>query len=660
MDEENKDPIEKLNEELYSPDAPEVNKILKRGVYSSEGQEQAREIKQSWDGHPRRDTKVEKVFGWTKREQPIFKKILWFALGFFILCFVLAAFLYLRGVNTVSADKINLQFSAPLSVSASNPFSLGVTIENLNNSDLINGELVVDYPEGTKTINDNTKPLVTDSIQVGSLGRGQIVKKNSEAVLFGQEGERKKINVTFNYKVPGSSQVFKKQASYDVTITSAPVTVTVDSVKELNSGQDISFDIKVTSNSSNVLNNIAVEPSFPYGFTLKNSDPGLTPVGNLTSSALRWAIDNLSPTETKEFHLSGTLKGQKDEEKLFQFKIGSLDPNNPQRIVNSFVDVQRLVAIKLPFISTDITVGDGGLENKDIVRLGQTLRGNIKFQNNLTTNVNDLELSLKLNDPSNLIDKTRIQVNSGFYSSLDNTIVWNKQTLGDLLTVTPNNGGNVIFNMPFNRLSDDALKSGAFRNLSINLDLTIKGKRLSDSPVPEEIILLDSKTVKVATEATIATKSLYTVGPFKNIGGIPPHINRATTYTIVFDLSNTLNEVKDAFVTAVLPPNVSFTGNISPRSEGIIFDQSNNQIKWNVGTLYAGQGYKSQARELAFQITFTPSANQADTIPTLVSNIHFEGVDTYTGEKVSDDSINLTTELRQDPGFNYGQDKVSR
>src|SRR6185436_759639 len=66
-------------------------------------------------------------------------------------------------------------------------------------------------------------------------------------------------------------------------------------------------------------------------------------------------------------------------------------------------------------------------------------------------------------------------------------------------------------------------------------------------------------SVRVASEATLAARSVYSRGPFKNTGPIPPKVGSPTTYTVYFDLGNTENDIADGKVTAKLGPNVKWT-----------------------------------------------------------------------------------------------------
>jgi hypothetical protein len=646
---ENKeDKIEQLHDSLYDPEAPEVNKVLKRDL--SEPKEAPRyDVQGSWHQEKASSSKIRSALAWTTKEQPIFKKLLWIALGFFILSFLVAAFLYFRGVNNVSPNKIDISLNAPLAVSASNPWGMDISINNRNNSDLVNADIVINYPEGSRAVDDVSKPLVADVLQLGTIGAGEIVKKRGEILLFGEEGEKKKIKVVFHYKVPGSSSVFKKEAEMDVLITAAPVTVSIESVRELNSNQNIAFDVKIKSNSNQALKNVAVDVEFPpFGFTLENSSPAL--------QGKRWVISDLLPEETKEFKLSGRLRGEKDEQKNFKFTVGSFDPLNPERLSTEFVKVDRLVTLKLPFIDSAI-VFEGEKPRSGAVNRGDLVAGSITFANNLSVPIQDVELRLTLKD-NNLIDRNRIHLTGGYYSSLDNTLIWNKLTDSRFESLSAGQSGKVTFDLPFIKAED--MNNKNLKNLTATFDLTLRGNRISERNVPEQISTIDTKTLRVGTEVDLSSAIVYSIGPFKNTGPIPPKANQQTSYTVIWTLKNTLNDIRNSKVTASLPPYVKFEGSVSPNGERVTFNQNDNVVTWDIGTLFAGEGYRSKEKQVAFKIILTPSDNQISSAPALLRDIVFEGTDSFTEMVVNDSVDSMNTHIRQDPAFNLGDDMVQR
>jgi hypothetical protein len=156
--------------------------------------------------------------------------------------------------------------------------------------------------------------------------------------------------------------------------------------------------------------------------------------------------------------------------------------------------------------------------------------------------------------------------------------------------------------------------------------------------------------VKVGTSLALASKAVRTTGPFKNTGPVPPQVNKESTYTVVYTLSNTGNAVAGAQVTAALPPYVRFTGAVSPSDGSLAYNDTTRTVSWNAGDVPSGSSGKS----IAFQIAITPSTTQQGTSPVLLSAQEVTGVDRFTQRTISGSVGQLTTETSSDPGYTSG------
>jgi hypothetical protein len=117
-------------------------------------------------------------------------------------------------------------------------------------------------------------------------------------------------------------------------------------------------------------------------------------------------------------------------------------------------------------------------------------------------------------------------------------------------------------------------------------------------------------------------------------------------------LKNTSNRVENAEVTAILPPNIRWTGVRTPAAENIVFDDRLNTITWHVDSLISGAGVAGEpSRSVSFAIGLVPSASQLNEEPDLVRSIRFKGVDTFTGDPIDQSITNVNTRLTED-GFN--------
>ena len=73
------------------------------------------------------------------------------------------------------------------------------------------------------------------------------------------------------------------------------------------------------------------------------------------------------------------------------------------------------------------------------------------------------------------------------------------------------------------------------------------------------------------------------------------------------------------------------------------YDAGQRTITWDLGTLPAGVGVSFPQYEANFQISITPSLNQVgETVP-LLKSVRFEGVDTFTKERILRTIPDVTT-----------------
>ena len=162
---------------------------------------------------------------------------------------------------------------------------------------------------------------------------------------------------------------------------------------------------------------------------------------------------------------------------------------------------------------------------------------------------------------------------------------------------------------------------------------------------------MNSAVVHIISDVGFSGKALYYSGPFVNIGPIPPKVEQTTTYTIVWTLSNTANNISKALVKSTIPPWINFVGSISPVGEDITYNTFTKEITWNIGKIPKGSGITGSARSVAFQISFKPSLSQVNTIPYLLNDAILTGYDDFANVDVIVRKTKLNTNLNNDTAF---------
>ncbi|MEI8337995.1 MAG: hypothetical protein WCF92_02500 [bacterium] len=639
--------IEELRKRLYSKtekiEEPHVldlkqheNEIPKQWVHEEEGKEALNQILNAPT-----DMNINK--------SDFTKKILQAAFVFFILSIAVATFILFKGVNVVSADKVKINVLAPAAVPSGQITSLDVSVQNANDGPINLVDVILNYPKGTRSADDQSVELTHDRVSFDSVASGQTQKGTAKAIFFGENGTLQKINIELDYRVPGSNTVFKKNSEYDVSIGTSALSLNLDSVKEITSGQNLSMTLTVKSNSPETIKGVVLQAIFPFGFTFANSTP------NTSDSFNDWNLGDIEPGGTRTVQISGLVTGETDEVRFFRFLLGLGSSQNQNQIQSEIASVENSLVVKKPFIGSSLTL-NGVPAETFIATAGKEINAQIKWQNNLTTPISDAQIMVTLS--GNIIDTSSFKSQDGIIKSDSGTISWSKFESNKLADIAPGQSGTVEF--LFTTKSGVSSGISKIRNPFIQADINVLGKRISEANVPEDITSVVSKKIKVDTVATLSAQILHNSGPFENQGSLPPKLNVPTEYSVIWTVSNTFNDINGTKVQAVLPNFLSWTSVTAPITEKISFDPNSRIVTWDLGNVLATGGSASGLRQVAFQISYTPTLGQVGSRPVLIDKASLSGVDSFTGNNISTNSGQITTNLPTDPNFNYSDDIVSK
>lgn len=566
---------------------------------------------------------------------------------FFVIALGVFFFIQVKGGNTISSSNIKIDIIGPTQASSGEETIFDVVITNENDAPVELADLLISYPRGTRSALDRSTDFPREKIVIGTIAKGEVVRKTIRPILFGEEGTMLSLGFTLEYRLANSQSVFEKKATYDIPVGTSPVSLKVEGLKEINASQDITLSVTLNSNSTDVVKNLLLVAEFPNGFEVKEVTP------KSIEGKTVWRLGDIESGGEKVVKIKGRVYGNQNEEKFFRFSLGGESSLVPLSIEAPFTKTNHVVLVRQPFIGATLTV-DGGSTNQNVVKPGKDLRLAVSWENNLTVPILDASIEMKLR--GSFLDKKSISPDKGFYRSSTDSITWTKLEDERLTVIGPNEDGDIrVSGKLFGSFAKEA--SGK-KNEEVLVDVTIKGKRLSEDNVPEEIISTISRKLKVETEATLSSKIVHFGGVIANQGVLPPQVDKKTEYTVTWGVTNSLNDIEGAKVVAVLPSYVEWGDVTLPTSEKISFNKESREITWDIGKVLAGGGIGGSFREVSFKIAITPSLSQIGTSPTLLKIASFTGRDTFTGTDLVTKTQDLTTSLIGDPMFKYGDDRV--
>lgn len=547
--------------------------------------------------------------------------LLMVAIGFFILSVAASSLYIMLGQNTVSGANIALGVSGPFTVGGGEVIDLQIGITNQNNVAIESATLVVEYPPGTRSGDDENKELYSERIALDSgIAPGDTYNLPIKARVFGEENQESSIRVSVEYRVTGSSATFYKEAApHRFKIGSAPVVMKIESERTISSGQETTIVLTVTSNSSSPINNLIVRADYPSGFEFTESVP------NTVSGRNVWSIPLLKPEESAKIEIGGIVIGTESEKYVVKFTTGVSDGRtNELASVLAVADTE--FTLEDPFLAIDVRV-DNSTDQTVTIAPGGRATVSLALRNSLDTTVYDGLVEVKLS--GNALSSADISVNNGYYDANSNIVRFNVSEVSSLREIEPDSTVNLSFSV--------RPESTGVETPQIKLDVSASARRVSAGSAREQIADTISRVIKIESRPTVAQEILSSES-----GPVPPRAGETTKYKIRWQLENSANSISGAVVTATLPSYVEWTGETG--GDGAwSHNPSTRTVEWRAGSVNAGSGASGD-----FSVNFLPSASLAGRTPTLVEAAHLRSNDNFTGSVLRYSSSALTTEIEGD------------
>jgi hypothetical protein len=555
-----------------------------------------------------------------------------------LILLVFGTYRYMQG--SFKEERVGVSVSGPQQAGSGKLLSYEISYKNSNRAALKDAVLRVSYPESFQP--EQSSGFREEGEAAGSFSLGEIAGGAGGKVIlngraYSPKGESVAIKADLNYTPANFNSAFSARNQIVLNINSSPVELEILAPQDLAAGDSLDYLVTFKNNGQKDFDNLRVRLDYPEGFTLSASEPKVSEGNNV------WYIGSLLAGESRKIVVSGKLDGLRDEIKKVEARIGIAGQD--QFIAYSEEKAETRIAAS-PLSISQLVNGKNNL----VINAGETLRFQIRYKNESDTGFRDVIVTEKLQSP--VLDFTTLEMKGGAVDQNNSLITWKASDYSQLKFLGPGQEGEISFSIKVKDVIP--VVSANDRNFVVSSVAKIDSV---DIPTPlsvNKIIAGNKMDMKLNSKLVLETRGFYNDTAIPNSGPTPPVVGKETTYTIHWKATNVSNGATGAKAEAVLPTGVTFTGKFLPEDGHLTYNQRNNSIIWELGTLDAGIGIVSSAPEIAFQIKFLPSPNQIGKVADLVGPAVFSAKDAFTGEDLSFTAEKKTTALRED--VNIGAD----
>jgi hypothetical protein len=450
--------------------------------------------------------------------------------------------------------------------------------------------------------------------------------------FWGEEGNNQGVDIVLNYHPQRGTIYFDAKTEFKVRIEGSVFTLKVSGAPHAVNNKKTDIFLEYANDGDTELKDVRVVVEYPEGFSYEWSDVKPSESNNI------WDFEKLGIGEVGKIQIGGLITGFDGEIKTFRAYLGSKQDSN---------------LIKYSKTSTNLTISSAILSIFQTVNETRNFMGgwggqlNFRLQYKNMTTYSLRGVTIEATITSDALDLETLIVDFGAFEYKKRKISWNSTGVPNLAVLGPGQGGEVSFRVQTKKFKEILIDSPRQKNFTVKSLAKINIPSVPSALGGVAVSVDDEVEVRIITSVDLYSKAYYYDGPIQNSGPIPPKVGERTTYTVEWQLVNSINDVGEIKVTSKLPLHMQWLGNVSPSNERVTFDQETNMVTWEINKLNAGTGFYLPVRRVAFQVSLTPVPNMISTTPTIFSSSAFEGRDVFTDKpiKVIEDSLSTNISL---------------
>lgn len=493
------------------------------------------------------------------------------------------------GVNLLD---INIEAAQPVISGQANDYY--IKYHNISSSNLKQVKLVFVWPENF--ILQSVSPVEffdqrTNSFTVGDLDARANGEIKIKGIVLGNLGSQARFVFSANYFLPEvRSELFEKE----FTIKKSSLDLDWKPMGIIYEQQTNNFDMTFSNQGEVNYKNIICH----------FSDKDIRLDSDLSSLIKdnQVHIGQIDQGKDKKVNFGWRYAGQQNSLD-FSFECSAEANSRKLKIISE----NREVQIKKMPLLINIECQDSNIS------IGNMARYQVTIKNNSQEKLRKIKLFL-LTDKNHAVSSLKIDAKP-FISQQDDLIIIDSP-------LSPNDQVELSMKVGFVRKK---ITPNDYVNLKIKAEYEINGQKIATEQADGNL------KVDSTYDFNAAVRYYSRYGDQLGVGPIPPVVGQPTKYWVFLNLDNIGNALTGFEFTANLPAGVIWSEEKSLSKGNLTFDQSENTINWQVDNI----GQVEENCQAAFSLAIFPQKSDVGKNMTLLNNLKYKFIDSFTGQKVT-------------------------
>lgn len=549
-------------------------------------------------------------------------------------------FTFSKPYRGFSGDAFLIAIEGPEHVAVGRETTYFINYRNRASEPLAQTELRISFPSDFAVHSIDPPPTESDAVwRLGSLGIGGRGTVTVRGTFTGALGTMSAIQVVGFYRPASFNSDFETLSTKALTYTESVLEGEISLPDKVLPGDRVTVAYAIQNTGEDALEGLRTRVTFPEGFTVENADGTANTLSEtMAGRTMDFEIGGLEAGSSTTVEVTGSFAAGVSGEELFRAETGRLDEDG------SFLAAERsdaVVTVLAGDLSLDVVVNGQDKEVK--LPYGGVLRMAVRYGNTASEDLEGIRMRLVLEPESGCrgactVDwETYADTASG--TPRANAVAWDAELIPGLARVIPHEEGGVDLSVQGLPAEDgrDGLSFRAYVEAEIaTIGGTAVQRTVTSAPV----------RIRYVTDAAFGVAARYFLeeGAPVGAGPLPPEVGRATTYRVEWDITKSFHELDHVTIRAPLSKIASWTGNTIVTAGEIRYDAEAGEVVWTLNRMPEGVARAS----VAFDVTVTPTAADANRFAKIMGPSRFEATDVTAEYAVSQTQPEITTDLRHD------------